>query len=324
MGNGRRELRREEIRRERARRKRIRYRIKLFIRVLILICMVLLLLQCAKVLRGIWGEKGTGQETSADALQSAEKQETKKETNVADTLPENWDKFLLKDAKLEQDLKALAEEDELIAEIYAEREKYPEELLASLVSNTEMAEFVRGYLTADGTVQGGFSKEETEQKFPLFMQWDGRWGYVPYGGSNIGIAGCGPTCLSMVIFSLTGNEDATPDALAKFSEDNGHYVEGIGTSWTLMTTAASAYGLYAYEIGLDENTIKQNLDAGCPIICAMRAGDFTTSGHFIVLYDYDEEGFLVNDPNSRERSSKRWSFETIQYQIKNLWGFAKY
>ena len=158
----------------------------------------------------------------------------------------------------------------------------------------------------------------------MFIQWDQRWGYVPYGKrSNIGISGCGPACMSMVIFSLTRDESATPDALAAFSVENGYYMEGEGTAWLFMKDAATAYGLKARELGLDETVIRQCLDNGNPVICAMRPGDFTTSGHFIVIYGYDEKGFLINDPNSRERSSRHWSFEDIRWQIKNLWGYSR-
>lgn len=230
---------------------------------------------------------------------------------------------VLDDKETERRLAELALTDPDIAEIYAHKEEYPEDLLMALAANQEVTEFVKGYLTASQTVTGGISPDETAQSFPLFMQWDARWGYVPYGGLNIGISGCGPTCLSMVIFALTRNEKATPDALASYSMDNGYYTEGVGTSWSFMTDAVSKYGVRASEIGLDEAEMKYYLDRGCPIICAMRPGDFTNSGHFIMIYGYDKDGFMVNDPNSRERSDKRWDFETLRYQIKNLWGYSK-
>ncbi len=229
---------------------------------------------------------------------------------------------LLEDKEVEETLAQLARENEDIAGIYAERAKYPEELLAALAANQEMTDFVKGYLTSDGTVTGGISGEEKGQSFPLFLQWDKRWGYSPYGRSSISISGCGPTCLSMVIFSLTRDEKATPDALARFGMDNGYYMEGQGTLWSYMTEGAAHYGINARELGLDEEAMKQYLDRGCPIVCAMRPGDFTTTGHFIMIYDYDENGFMVNDPNSIARSSRQWDFETIRYQINNLWGFS--
>ena len=53
----------------------------------------------------------------------------------------------------------------------------------------------------------------------------------------------------------------------------------------------------------------------------MRAGDFTTTGHFIVLIGTEEGKIKINDPNSEERSSILWEYSRIEYQIKNLWVF---
>ncbi len=67
----------------------------------------------------------------------------------------------------------------------------------------------------------------------------------------------------------------------------------------------------------------QYLKKGNPIICSMGPGDFTTAGHFIVLVGVEEGKIKVNDPNSKERSSKLWDYETLEPQIKNLWVFEK-
>lgn len=230
---------------------------------------------------------------------------------------------VLEDAEIESKLADLALTDPDIAEIYARRDEYPEEMMMALAFNQEMTEFVKGYLSSDGSATGGINEEEACQSFPLFLQWDTRWGYVPYGGMNIGMSGCGPTCLSMVIFALTGDASATPDALAAYSMENGYYMEGTGTAWALMTDAAYSYGLRASELGLAEEEMKYYLGRGCPIICSMRPGDFTLTGHFIVIYGYDGEGFLINDPNSRERSSRHWDYDTLHSQIKNLWYYSR-
>lgn len=204
---------------------------------------------------------------------------------------------------------------------YAGGEPQMEALLAALENNPELKEFVEGFPQAEPIATGGFTREELEADFPLLLQWDKRWGYVPYGKNNIGIAGCGPTCLSMVVLALTGNEEATPDAIAAYSLENGYYVNGEGTSWSLMTEGAEDFNLQAWEVSLDERTMKEYLDRGNPIICAMRKGDFTTSGHFIVIYGYNEEGFWVNDPNSVIRSEKQWDFDTLKIQIRNMWAY---
>ncbi len=199
------------------------------------------------------------------------------------------------------DLKNYSKAGKTAAKIYKNRNQYSETLLAAYLNNPEMEEFIDGYLDADlpqYSAQGGLTRQE------------------------LGLSGCGPTCLSMVLVSLTGSSDMTPAEVARFSEENGYYVEGSGTSWSLMTDGASALGLSARELSLDESVMKSSLDSGHPIICSMGPGDFTTQGHFILIYGYDAEGFLVNDPNCISRSSRHWDFETLRGQIKNLWAYS--
>lgn len=214
------------------------------------------------------------------------------------------------------------EETDTYKEIFENRALYPETMLEALEKNPEIQDFVRNYPDSEPVAQGGISDEEKTAEHPLFLQWDARWGYVPYGDDNIGLSGCGPACLSMVIFSLTRNESATPDAIAGYSMDMGYYEYGAGTSWNLMTDAAMQYGVMAGELALDEGIMKNHLDSGHMIICSMGPGDFTTTGHFIVIYGYDQEGFLVNDPYSRIRSNKKWDYDTISGQIRAMWVYS--
>ena len=58
----------------------------------------------------------------------------------------------------------------------------------------------------------------------------------------------------------------------------------LGTSWSLMSEGCSYFGLTADELSLSEASVFNALDSGCPIICSVRPGDFTTTGHFIVIY----------------------------------------
>lgn len=227
--------------------------------------------------------------------------------------------------QITSDLKAYAATGKTAKKIYENRNQYSETLLTAYLNNPEMEDFVAGYLGADlpqYSAQGSFTEQELQQEFPLLLQWDKRWGYVSYGGSIIGLSGCGPTCLSMALTALTRRTDQTPADVARFSEEHGYYVEGSGTAWSLMTEGAAALGLSARELSLDESVMKNSLDNGRPIICSMGAGDFTTQGHFILIYGYDAQGFLVNDPNCIARSSQSWSFDRLRGQIKNLWAYS--
>ena len=223
-------------------------------------------------------------------------------------------------ARLEQQ-----EESEVTREAYiaSHKKEYPQSLLELLERNPETVDFVYDY-PKEGKKQHkiDLSGEVTQGTIPLFLQWDERWGYQEYGSDMLAITGCGPTCLSMVIFSLTRDETATPDALADYAMRHNYYVQGKGTLWSFLTDAGSKYSVQGTELSLDENTMKAELDEGHPIIASMRPGDFTTEGHFIVIYGYDEEGFLVHDPNSRLRSEEEWTFKTLYPQIKNLWAYS--
>ncbi len=208
-----------------------------------------------------------------------------------------------------------------IKEIYKNYSSYPESMLEALANNPEMADFVAGYL-GNKVVTGGLTEAEKEQEFPLFLQWDSRWGYQQYGKNDcIGIAGCGPTCMSMVLFYLTRDERLTPDILAEYAMQNNYYLEGSGTIWAFMDDVPAAFDIDVKEVKLSEQAMKAELDKGGVIICSMRPGDFTASGHFVVIYGYDREGFKINDPNCIARSRKSWSYEEIKGQIKKIWRY---
>lgn len=207
--------------------------------------------------------------------------------------------------------------------IYNNYSQYPKNLLAALANNPEMADFAVGYTNGEKIAAGELTSLEKKQDCPLFLQWDPRWGYQPYGTDNIGLAGCGPTCMSMVLFYLTRDEKLTPDRIAAYSMENGYYVEGTGTAWALMEDISNLYNINVTKPRMSERAMKSVLDNGGIIICAMGEGDFTVSGHFIVIYGYDAKGFKVNDPNCVARSSKRWTFDELEPQVKNIWGYEK-
>ncbi len=230
------------------------------------------------------------------------------------------------EAEVLERLRELGQDNPEIREIYEAADAYPEEMLEALANNPEMADFVSGYQESNykdrQRRRRGLTEEETRQEYPLFIQWDERWGYVSYGdNSNIGLSGCGPTCLSMVLYYITRDARLTPDALAEYAMEQGYYVSGTGTAWLFMEEGARNFGISGRKLSKSEEVMKAELDRGHPIICAMSPGDFTAGGHFIVIYGYDGEGFFINDPNCLYRSGKKWSYEQIEPQIKSIWAY---
>ena len=160
-------------------------------------------------------------------------------------------------------------------------------------------------------------------EIPLLLQWDERWGYSVYGDNMIAVNGCGPTAVAMVVSGLLCDPSVTPYKVAKFAEEQGYYAGESGTSWTLMSEGVQSFGIWGEELGLSRSEVFSALESGCPIICSMRPGDFTTTGHFIVLTKVENGKIKVNDPNSRIRSGQLWDYERLEPQIQNLWAFSR-
>ena len=164
---------------------------------------------------------------------------------------------------------------------------------------------------------------------PMIYQWDEEWKDEPYSGSTIEIAGCGPTCLSMIYMYVHKDVDYTPDYMAKFCEDNGYSEPGYGTKWILFTEGAKKLGLQSQEITKGYKSLKnkkiviENLKNGNPIVCIMGPGYFTKSGHFIILSDYKDGMIKVNDPNGKPGTNEYWEYNEFAGQIKNMWVFQQ-
>lgn len=199
--------------------------------------------------------------------------------------------------------------------------QYPKSLIELLERNPETEEFVLNYPLREET-QTDLSGYDRQEGVPLFLQWDPMWGYEKYGSDYLAVTGCGPTCLAMAGYYLTGSRNMNPGEIADFAEENGYYASGYGSSWTLISQGSARLGLTATELPLVKKKMTDALEAGNPVILALGEGDFTTTGHYIVLTGLQDGQFTVNDPNSLERSSQLWSYEQLEGQIRNIWSIS--
>lgn len=218
-------------------------------------------------------------------------------------------------------LSAMAAQDSRIYTILQNPDAYPQALLEMLARDISLLDFVLGFPEKQGNVYADSIGSVQQGQFPLLLQWDERWGYGPYGDSFLAISGCAPTALAMVAAGLTGDASITPYVVAQYAQENGYYMPGQGTSWALMTEGCRQFGVQGEELPLSESAVMDALASGAPVICSMRPGDFTTTGHFIVLVGVEDGKIRVHDPNSTQRSNQLWSWETLEYQIKGLWVF---
>lgn len=191
--------------------------------------------------------------------------------------------------------------------------------------NPDLIHFLYTYAGGDYKIPENqkLTEEELGETIPELYQWDPRWGYDAYGDSVIGLSGCGPTALSMVAVGLTGNEEYTPACIADFAAQRGWYIDGAGTSWSLITRGSRELGLSVREVTDDERAVLRELDEGNPIILSMGPGIFTNTGHFLVLTGEQDGRISLHDPNSRIFTSQMWDYQTLQPMIRNIWVFTR-
>lgn len=274
------------------RRRMIRRFLKRICALLLMLCICVGLIWTLKNFSALNDNKNSA---SIESLHVFKKDEYEKITNFF-----NWEA----DYRLIQELQELAEKNEEtrdFVEDYPNRDKYSE-------------------LDIDLSDELNEARNSTE--VPLLMQWDKRWGYEEYGDSIMGLSGCGPACLSMVYLYFTQNPEGNPKEMGIFCEEFGYYTE-VGTSWELWTEGVTKLGLSGQELALDEKIIRNALNNGKLIVCSMRPGGFTTTGHYILVHSCNDQGFMINDPNRKSNSEKIWSYDVLKGQIKNLWAIGE-
>lgn len=156
---------------------------------------------------------------------------------------------------------------------------------------------------------------DLERKTPYYIQWDNRWAYNKLGNRNIGISGCGPTSMAMILSRLKKDNSITPD---KIANDAQNYMGNEGISWNFFYDGANKYDYKIEDVALNEEAIKKALEKG-PLLVSVNRGYFTLFGHIFVIDSYKDGKFLINDPNSLRNSKIEWTFDQISNQIVKIW-----
>ena len=207
-------------------------------------------------------------------------------------------------------------------------DSYPDTLIDLVARNHETVDFVYSYKDREKYNNSKLSADINSSYYvdgdvPLFLQWDRRWGYRIYGKEMIGLSGCGPTSLAMVIRHFDSDSTVNPYDVAKYSQDNGYVSADNFTSWKLFETGLSKYGLESQDVIPVEAKMKKALDDNKILIVSVKPGTFTERGHIIVIKGYNKNGdFLINDPNSIVNTNKTWSFDELKSEIRKIWGVS--
>lgn len=165
-----------------------------------------------------------------------------------------------------------------------------------------------------------------------YMQTDSRWKNNKYAASGetstIGSAGCGITCAAMVIATLK-DKSVTPATTAKWSMAHGYKAYHQGTYYSYFKPQMAEYGIQCEQVngatvyhGANSaksvnDKVTKSVKSGNWIIACMGKGDWTSSGHFVLWYGIDSEGYaLIRDPYSTKSTRRRASVAKLQYQAK--------
>lgn len=126
---------------------------------------------------------------------------------------------------------------------------------------------------------------------PFISQWD--------ASANISTDNCGPTCIAMIAQFL--GKDLTANEIF---QKTGAVINTLITVEQLKNAAVNIGFACDWKTGQPVTNLKNYLDNGTPVIALLHNGDLTsrqdtkdTSGHFVVVVGYRDDGYFVNDPD---------------------------
>lgn len=171
----------------------------------------------------------------------------------------------------------------------------------------------------------GLMEPEPEPTFiqpPDFKQYDSRWAKKMYSShgdkkQTMRSSGCGPTAMADIVAEWW-DKDATPWTLAQKSLEWGTRTYDSGTSSTFFRKCHEYYG-GKYQTSSSMDTLKQCLREGGYVVACMGKGYWTSGGHYICVWKYDDDYIYANDPASSSR--KRQKTADFQKQRKGYYCF---
>ena len=208
---------------------------------------------------------------------------------------------------------------------------YPQEVLDILTTFPDARMFAFEYpekMNESEDVRNSTSADMTSDYSPARLstiyQWDTRWGYKDYCGKTVGQSGSAPTCVSICAMYLLKDSGFNPAWIADYAINNNYcdHEGGSGSYRTLITDGGYGIGIDVVQITNDEQRVKNNIDVGNPIICAMDGAVFGNRfepEHYIIITDYDDEGFTIIDPGSSTRTGTKWQWASLSAEIQALW-----
>ena len=144
---------------------------------------------------------------------------------------------------------------------------------------------------------------------PNFKQYDSRWASKMYSNHNdkkqtMKSSGCGPTAMADIV-AAWWDKDCTPWDLAQKSMAWGTRTYDSGTSSTFFRKCADLYKAAKYQTSSSIDVVKKCLDEGGLLVACMGKGYWTSGGHYICVWKYDDTYIYANDPASSSRTKQK-------------------
>lgn len=165
-----------------------------------------------------------------------------------------------------------------------------------------------------------------------YLQTDPKWKNYNYSAKGekktIGSSGCGVTAAAMVIATLK-DKNVTPVTTAEWSMEHGYKALNQGTYYTYFVPQFTQYditckrlnqsNLYGQSSSTYHTEALNALKNGNWVIGCMGKGIWTSSGHFILLYGYENGYVYINDPASTKAARIKNTWNLFAKQVKYMW-----
>lgn len=165
-----------------------------------------------------------------------------------------------------------------------------------------------------------------------YLQTDSKWASKPYRvsgeTSTVGGSGCGPTCASMIISTLT-RKQFTPLDACNWSVKNGYKALNQGTFYSYFAPQLKAYGITCWQLSWTNVYHKPNsnihtqalnyVKQGYYVIALMKEGLWTSGGHFVLVWWADNNHAYINDPASTRTVRVVGDINTFRNEAAYYW-----
>ena len=165
-----------------------------------------------------------------------------------------------------------------------------------------------------------------------YLQTDPKWSGLDYSATGekttIGASGCGPTAMAMVL-ATWADPAVTPKTECAWALKHGYKAPRSGTYYGYFEPAGARYGLevtrlnysnlYGNAASAYHAQVRDALERGDLVIACMGKGNWTSSGHYVLVYAIEAGTVFINDPASTKAARTKGSYELFRKQVKYYW-----